>query len=523
MAKNLKIDGKSLTLKSIEEFLTSNPQIILTKETENRVNKARKLVDNWVNSGEVVYGVTTGFGEFANVNISKENIKKLQENLILSHAVGCGENIHPKIVKIMMLLRLNALVKGYSGIRLSTLQTLKAMIENNIIPVVPSQGSVGSSGDLVQLAHLVMGLIGKGKVQVIKNILSDDAPNTKIENAADVLKRFKIKPVELEAKEGLALINGTQMMTSFASFIGIRAQKLALLADVSAAMTHEALRGTDKAYSEIIQKLRPFPGQIATAKNLRALIKNSAIRKSHLKNDPRVQDAYSLRCIPQIHGASKDAVDYVLSRILIEMNSVNDNPIIVPETEEHLEGGNFHGQSMALAMDFMGIALSELANVAERRVERMVNGALSSGLPRFLTKEGGLNSGFMIAQYTAASIVSENKVLAHPASVDSIPTSANQEDHNSMGSIAARKCFKIMQNLEKVLAIELLAAAQALEFLQPLKAGEGTSIAYNIIRKHVEPMHTDRYLHADLSKVIALVENDEIINAVLKKVKLTLQ
>ena len=257
-------------------------------------------------------------------------------------------------------------------------------------------------------------------------------------------------------------------------------------------MSHEALRATDKAFDKKIHALRPFPGQITTAKNVLSLINKSEIRKSHLKNDPRVQDAYSIRCVPQIHGASRDAIDYVISRVKIEMNSVNDNPIIFPETGEHIEGGNFHGQSMALAMDFMGIALSELANVSERRTERMVNGALSQGLPRFLTKKGGLNSGMMIAQYTAASLVSENKVLAHPASVDSIPTSANQEDHNSMGSIAARKCYKIMQNLENVLAIELLASTQAIEYLKPLKPGAGTGAAYAHIRKVIRPLENDR-------------------------------
>jgi histidine ammonia-lyase len=279
------------------------------------------------------------------------------------------------------------------------------------------------------------------------------------------------------------------------------------------------LRATDKAFDERIHNLRPFPGQITTAKNILALIKNSEIRNSHLKNDPRIQDAYSIRCVPQIHGASRDAIDYVCSRVEIEINSVNDNPIIFPDTEEHIEGGNFHGQSMALAMDFMSIALSELANVSERRIERMVNGNLS-GLPRFLAVDGGLNSGLMIAQYTAASLVSENKVLSHPASVDSIPTSANQEDHNSMGSIAAQKCYKIMRNLENVLAIELMTAAQAVEFLKPLKCGEGTSIAYKEIRKVVKPLTKDRVLYDDIKKVLSIVKDDSLLRAVESKIKL---
>jgi histidine ammonia-lyase len=517
--KKLVLNGTSLTLDKIESFLKNNPEIIISNESVKRINQSRNLVEKWIESGEVIYGVTTGFGEFANVNISRGNLRQLQENLILSHAAGCGDNLPPKIIKIMMLLRLNALVRGYSGIRLSTLELLIEMIKNNIIPVIPTQGSVGSSGDLVQLAHLVLAMIGKGKVQLIKNI-NDDKENSKIISSKAGLKKYNLKPVILEAKEGLALINGTQMMTAFAAFISIRAKKLIKLADICAALSHEALRATDKAFDEKLHLLRPFPGQLTSAKNVLSLIKNSKIRNSHIKNDPRIQDAYSIRCVPQIHGASRDAVDYVLSRVEIEINSVNDNPIIFAETGEHIEGGNFHGQSMALAMDFMGIALSELANVSERRTERMVNGALS-GLPRFLALNGGLNSGLMIAQYTAASLVSENKVLAHPASVDSIPTSANQEDHNSMGSIAAQKCYKIMQNLENVLAIELLTAAQAVEFLKPLKCGMGTDIVYNKIREIVSPLKNDRVLYSDVKKVLQLVKDDSLLNAVEKKVKLS--
>ncbi len=517
--KKLIIDGDSLTLNKIEYFLNENPIVEISKKSINKINRSRALVEKWVNSDEPIYGVTTGFGEFSNVRISKDNIRKLQENLILSHAAGCGENLPPVIVKIMMLLRLNALVKGYSGIRLSTLMLLLNMMNNNIIPVVPSQGSVGSSGDLVQLAHLVLAMIGKGRVQIIKNINDESESSNKMHSSISALKKYNLTPVTLEAKEGLALINGTQMMTAFASYISIRARKLNKLADISASMAHEALRATDKAFDERIHLLRPFPGQISTAKNILALIKNSEIRKSHLKHHDKVQDAYSIRCVPQIHGASRDAIDYVCSRVLIEINSVNDNPIIFSDTNEHIEGGNFHGQSMALAMDFMGIALSELANVSERRTERMVNGALS-GLPRFLANNGGLNSGLMIAQYTAASLVSENKVLAHPASVDSIPTSANQEDHNSMGSIAAQKCFRIMHNLENVLSIELLTAAQALEFLKPLKPGIGTTAAYNEIRKVIKPLNGDRLLHSDIKKIAELVKQDIILNQVEKRTKL---
>jgi histidine ammonia-lyase len=517
--KILLIDGNSLTIEKIDAFCSQNLKVQVKESAVKKINKARALIEKWIDRDEVIYGVTTGFGEFSNVKISKEDIARLQENLILSHAVGCGEYLPPTVVKVMMLLRLNALAKGHSGIRYSTMRLLLDMMNNNIIPVIPSQGSVGSSGDLVQLAHLVVAMLGKGRTQIFENVDNASFDENKITGSADALIKFNLKPVKLEAKEGLALINGTQMMTAHAALIAIKAAELSKTADIAGALTHEALRSTDKAFDSRVHELRPYDGQRNTAKNILALIKNSRIRKSHIANDPRVQDAYSIRCMPQVHGASKDAIEYVRSRVAIEINSANDNPLIFPDTEEHIEGGNFHGQPMALAMDFMSIALSELANVSERRVERLVNGALS-GLPRFLAKNGGLNSGLMIAQYTAASLVSENKVLSHPASVDSIPTSANQEDHNSMGSIAAQKCFKIMKNLEAVLAIELMTAAQAVEFLLPLKCGRGTAIAYDKIREVIPPADVDRFLYPDLQKVISILRDRSLLRAVEKKVKL---
>jgi histidine ammonia-lyase len=518
----LQIDGNSLSPDKIEFFIKNNPEVVLSSQAAKTINKSREVVEQWIKKNEIVYGVTTGFGEFANVKVSRKDLEKLQENLILSHAVGTGEFLPPQIVKIMMLLRANALAKGYSGIRLSTLQLLLDIMNNNIIPVIPSQGSVGSSGDLVQLAHLVLTMIGKGKCRIMYNlesIMNNDTDLPKLVLSSQALKKFGLQPVKLQAKEGLALINGTQMMTAYASYICIQSKKLIKISDISAALSIEALKGTDKAFDPRVSKLRPYKGQVTTADNILSLIKNSEIRKSHIKNDNRVQDAYSLRCIPQIHGASRDAIDYVCSQVAVEINSANDNPLIFPDTKEHIEGGNFHGQPVALAMDFMSIALSELANVSERRIERMVNGALS-GLPRFLAKKGGLNNGLMIAQYTAASLVSENKVLAHPASVDSIPTSANQEDHNSMGSIAAQKCYRIMKNLQSVLAIELLTAAQGVEFHKPLKCGEGTMAAYKEIRKIIPPLEEDRVLYDDVQKVLELVNNDVLLNAVEKKVDL---
>ena len=401
---------------------------------------------------------------------------------------------------------------------METLELLLKMINYNIIPLVPSQGSVGSSGDLAPLAHLTLAMIGEGKVQVFENVF-EDYDKAKIKSSVTVFKKYGLKPLKLKAKEGLALINGTQMMTAFASFICMRARKLVKVADIAAALSHETLRGTDKAYDKRLHKLRPYKGQRESAQNMLKLIRDSEIRKSHLKGDPRVQDSYSIRCIPQIHGASRDAIEFICQQISIELNSVTDNPLIFPDSGIHLEGGNFHGQPVALVLDFMKIALAELANVSERRIERMVNGMLS-GLPRFLTSEGGLNSGLMIAQYTAASLVSENKTLAHPASVDSIPTSANQEDHNSMGSIAARHCYQILKNVENVLAIELLTAAQGLEFLKPLRPGIGTAKAYEVIRKYVKPLENDRILYDDLQTVLSLVQNDVILREVEKTIKL---
>lgn len=517
--KKIIIDGKSLTLDKIEFFLKESPVVELSNESQKKIAKARKLIDKWVDEGKVIYGVTTGFGEFANVRISKKDIEKLQENLIISHSTGVGDPLPPFIVKLMMLLRVNALASGHSGIRLETLELLISMMNNNIIPVIPSQGSVGSSGDLAPLSHLVLAMIGKGEVQIFKDVMTDEKHKAKISKSSIALKKFGLTPVKLAAKEGLALINGTQMMTAFAAYICVEARKLKKIADIAGALSHEALRGTDNAFDLRLHKLRPFPGQIAVAKNLLALIKGSEIRDSHLEDDPRVQDSYSIRCMPQIHGASRDTVDYICSRIETEINSVNDNPLIFPEDEAHLEGGNFHGQPIALAMDFMSIALSEYANVSERRTERILNGSLSS-LPRFLARNGGLNSGLMIAQYTAAALVSENKVLAHPASVDSIPTSANQEDHNSMGSISARKCFQILKNVQSVLAIEILTACQALEFHKPLKPGKGTLAAYQLVRKVSKSIDSDVVLYVEMEKVTNLIIEESFLRIIQKKVNL---
>ncbi|MDD8019381.1 MAG: histidine ammonia-lyase, partial [Bacteroidota bacterium] len=480
----LLLNGSSLTIADLYSAATDpKSKIGVAPSAKKNMQKSRSLVEEWINKKEIIYGVTTGFGEFSNVHIPFDKIEELQTNLIKSHAAGAGDPLPPEVVRAMMILRVNALAKGFSGIRPETVEFIVKFFNAGLVPVVPSQGSVGSSGDLVQLAHLVLAFMGEGK--------TIDNGKLTVDNSKTALKKHNLHPLRLTAKEGLALINGTQMMTAFASLIIHEAQQLAKLADISCALSVEALKGTDKAFDERIHKLRPYKGQLASASNLRKLIHQSEIRESHRFNDDRVQDAYSLRCAPQVHGASRDALEYVESKVSIEINSANDNPLIFPKQKEHLEGGNFHGQPMALAMDFAAIALSEFANISERRVERMVNGALSR-LPRFLTKHGGLNSGLMIAQYTAASLVSENKVLSHPASVDSIPTSANQEDHNSMGSIAAQKCWRILKNAQTVIAIEMMTAAQAIDFHAPLKCGKGTNAAYKTIRTAIPFLEKDR-------------------------------
>lgn len=497
----LLLDGNTLTIQDFNSAVFSPKiPIMLSDDAKMKVRAARQTVENWLSSGEIVYGVTTGFGEFANVVIPHDELDALQENLILSHSAGAGEWLPREVVRGMMILRVNALAKGHSGIRLETLETLIAMLNHQIVPAIPSQGSVGSSGDLVQLSHIALALIGKGQV------LTSDG----VKPSREVLESYGLTPVTLKAKEGLALINGTQMMCSYGGLAVQKALRLANIADVAGALSVDALRGTDTAFDERIHRLRGFEGQLDSARHLREMLAGSEIRASHRDNDNRVQDAYSLRCMPQVHGASRDAIHYVYKVMSTELNSANDNPLLFPDTGDHLEGGNFHGQPLALALDFLAIACAELANISERRTERLVNGALSSGLPRFLATKGGVQSGMMIAQYTSASIVSENKVLCHPASVDSIPTSANQEDHNSMGSIAAQKAWKVVNNLQTVLAIELLCAAQGIDFLRPLRSSERLEQVMEKIRNVVPFATTDRILHADIQKMIDLVSSGEL-------------
>ncbi len=489
--QHLVLDGSSLTIADLAA-VAQNPSttVGLSDAAREAVRRSRAAVDRWIDEERVVYGLTTGFGEFANVFISKDRTAQLQENLIISHSAGTGDLLPAEIVRAMMVLRVNALAKGLSGIRESTLDLLIGIINAGLVPDIPSKGSVGSSGDLAPLSHLALAMIGRGRI--------GGRP------AAEVLQEHGLEPVRLAAKEGLALINGTQMMTAYGALSLARLFAVADLADVAGAMSLDALRGTDNAFDPRLHAARPHPGQQHVAARLRSLLAGSRIRESHRQNDDRVQDAYSLRCMPQVHGASRDAFTYVAGVVEREMNSATDNPLVFADDDVAIEGGNFHGQPLAITLDFLGIAAAELANISERRTERLVNAALG-GLPRFLTPNGGLNSGMMIAQYTAAALVSENKVLAHPASVDSIPTSANQEDHNSMGSIAGRHLWEIVDNVERVLAIELLCAAQGIDLLRPLRSSQPIEEVIAVIRQHVPFAEEDRVLYVDMDAVHQLV------------------
>ncbi len=503
------IDGESLTIEDVrhaaEHEITS---ITIAESALAKVKRSRALVERWCTEGRTIYGITTGFGEFANVTIPLDHIRELQQNLLRSHSAGTGEPLSSEVVRAMLLLRANALVKGFSGVRPQLIEKLIEFLLRDALPHIPSRGSVGSSGDLAPLAHLALALTGEGSISI------PAASGRQLLPAREALALLKIEPIRLEAKEGLALINGTQMMSAIGALALSKAKSLAHIADVAASMSFEALRATDTAFDPRLHAARPHPGQSEVARHMLQLVEGSEIRNSHLQNDPRVQDAYSLRCIPQVHGAVRDTIRFVESVLATEINSATDNPLIVPDETgnggTHLEGGNFHGEPLALALDYLAIALSELANISERRTERLVNGALSYGLPRFLTPHGGLHSGYMIAQYTAAALVSENKVLSHPASVDSIPTSANQEDHNSMGSIAALKLQRVIDNVETVIAIELMCAAQGIDFLKPLKPGNGSGAGHKLVRSVVPHLEEDRNVSEDIAKVKAVVHSSSL-------------
>ena len=486
--KTIEIDGSSLTLDDIRAAAERQAKFAIAPAARQKMQKARELVERMIQSGETVYGVTTGFGVFADVTISPGNVLELQRKLIISHCAGVGDPYPPAVSRAMMLLRANALAKGYSGIRPAVVETLLRLLEADFVPVIPSQGSAGASGDLAPLSHLAGTLMGVGEVWLKGQRIA----------ASDGLKRVGVAPVIFEAKEGLAMVNGTQAITAVGGLALQRALMLADLADTFTALSLDALLGTDAAFDERIHATRPHEGQNLVARRLREFLRGSQIRESH-RECGRVQDAYSLRCAPQVHGACRDALMFAAEKLTIEVNSATDNPLVFAEDGDVLSGGNFHGAPAAIACDVAAIAATDLASISERRIERLVNPALSGDLPAFLVREGGLNSGFMMAQVTAAALVSECKAISHPASVDTIPTSAGKEDHVSMGPTAAWKFARIVENLASVLAIEGLCAAQALEFRRPLRSSPRLEGVVSAIRERIAPWDEDRYLHTDLT------------------------
>ena len=500
--ENILITGHTLTLEELAAVCRENAPVALSPEAKQRILESRQVVDMLVDEAAVVYGITTGFGKFSDVTITQDECKQLQRNLIVTHAVGAGEPFPRDVARGIMLLRVNNLAKGFSGTRLELVETLVAMLNRGVTPVIPQKGSLGASGDLAPLSHMVLPMLGLGQAEYEGEVLPGDV----------AMARAGIPTVELVAKEGLALINGTQAMTSVGALAVYDAIRLMKTADIAAAMSFEANRGVKDALDPRVHAVRPHDGQMKTAANLRNLLLGSG--NVTCQGEVRVQDGYSLRCVPQVHGASQDAINYVKSKVEIEMNAVTDNPIIFQETIEGISGGNFHGQPMALAFDFLGIALSELANISERRLERLVNPNIGN-FPAFLVKKGGLNSGFMIVQYSAAALVSENKVLAHPASVDSIPSSAGQEDHVSMGTIAARKAAEILGNVRRVLAMELMCACQAVDLLGGQeKLGKGTAPAYRAIRAVCDTLEDDRPLYEDINRCEAVIQDGSLLRAV---------
>lgn len=494
--------GCTLDIDHVIRVARHSQSVQLDDSARARVRQSRAYVEQLIQQDEVVYGVTTGFGKFAQVRISPHDTRLLQRNLLLSHAMGVGEPLPTEVVRAMMLLRAHSLALGYSGVREEVIALLLEMLNRGVHPIVPSQGSVGASGDLAPLAHMCLPMIGEGLAEYQGQVMVGEA----------ALRQAGLEPLILEAKEGLALINGTQAMTAIGALTLYDALELCTLADIVGAMSLEALKGSLKPFDSRVVAVRPHPGAGIVAENFRKLGANSPIHKSHEHCD-KVQDAYSLRCIPQVHGASRDALAHCKVVIEREINSATDNPLVFAEDEVVISAGNFHGQPVALAMDYAKIAIAELANISERRIEYLLDPVLS-GLPAFLARQGGLNSGLMISQYTAASLVSENKVLAHPASVDSIPTSANQEDHVSMGATSARQARMILENARWVIAIEFVVSAQALEFHKPLSPGPGVQSALEAIRRVVPPLDADRLLTPDIEAVRALMESGAIRQAV---------
>ncbi len=515
----LHLNGNDLTLENVAEVAWQNRPVLLAPDARQAVQRARAVVNNLLTGNRVAYAITTGVGKLSDVRIAPEQVRELQVNLVRSHAVGVGEPLAQPEVRAMMLLRANSLAKGHSGVRTEVIDALCEMLNRGAHPLVPSRGSVGASGDLAPLAHLALGMIGEGEI-----LLSSAGKPAARMPAAEALRRAQIEPLVLEAKEAISLINGTQGMLSVGSLLLLATEILANSADVIGAMTLDALKGTDVAFDARIHQARPHPGQARVAENLRRLLEGSQIRESH-RDCGRVQDAYSLRCMPQVHGAVRDTLAHCRRVLETEINSAVDNPLVFPATRkvgekddplgegDILSGGNFHGEPLAFALDFLAIALSALAGISERRLERLVNPALNEGLPPFLAAGAGMNSGFMMPQVTAAALASENKVLAHPASVDSITTSGNKEDYVSMGMTAALKLRQVMANTRDVLAIEAMAAAQALDFLKPLKTSPALEQAHAAIRSVVAPMEQDRVIYQDFARIAELITSGQLAQA----------
>jgi histidine ammonia-lyase len=498
------LTGDDLRVEDVWAVAVGGAGATLTDEARRKMAAARALVERAAHgTREHTYGVNTGFGRFVSRSIPEELTGELQLRLLRSHACGVGDPYPDEVVRAAMLLRANTLAKGNSGARIETVELLLALLEAGVVPRVPSRGSVGASGDLAPLAHLALPLVGEGEAFLDGERLS----------GADALARAGLEPIHLEAKEGLSLINGTQFMAAMCALGLVRARRLARATDVACAVSVEALQGSRTSFLPQIQALRPLRGQTDAAANVLRLLEGSAIIEAHRWCD-KVQDAYSLRCAPQVHGASRDLLDYVDYTVSVELNAATDNPLVLVEDDALVSNGNFHGQPLAFALDVLAMAISELASISERRIERLVNPNLSDGLPAFLTTDGGLNSGFMIPQYVAASLVSENKALCHPASVDSIPTSAGQEDHVSMGNAAGLKAWQVLANCERAVAIELLAGAQAVEFHAPLEPGVGGKAARAAVRELSPRLHDDRSLAADIEAVATAIRDGSLVAAV---------
>lgn len=502
MERIILLDGNTVTIEDVVAIARFKNPVSLAESAKVGIARSRECVEKFVQEGKAIYGLNTGFGKFSDVAISADEIDELQKNLIYADAVGIGRPFDTEITRAIMVLRANALAKGFSGIRLETVETLIQMVNKRVHPIIREKGSVGSSGDLCPLAHLVLVMIGEGEAEYGGVVMSGE----------EAMKKAGIEPVSLKSKEGLALINGTCAMMGVAVLTVYDALNVLKTADIVGTLTVEALEGIVDAYDPRVHIARNQKWQADVARNILRISKGSRLMTR--QGEQRMQDGYSLRCIPQIHGASRPAYEYVRQIIENEINAATDNPLIFPEGEGSvISGGNFHGQPVAIAMDTLGIAIAEIGNVSERRIERLVNPTLS-GLPAFLVNKGGLNCGFMVTQYAAAAVVSENKILAHPASVDSIPTSANQEDHVSMGTIAARKAREILKHVEYVLGIEWLCASQAVDFKDKSLLGKGSRVAYETLREHVTFMEKDRILYPDMDKATELIHGGEMVTNV---------